>query len=83
MKSINFYPYKVQLIQELKPQEFQPGLPYGVRLRELAENDLNFFDELIMSGQTHFHLNGLPINKTVAFGQKKIQELWIRENFTL
>ena len=83
MKSINFYPYKVQLIQELKPQEFQPRLPYGVRLRELAENDLNFFDKRIMSGKTHFHLNGLSINKTVAFGQKKIQELCIRENFTL
>ena len=24
MKSLNFYPYKVQLIQELKPQDFQP-----------------------------------------------------------
>ena len=28
MKSINFYPYKVQLIQELKPQNFLPRLQY-------------------------------------------------------
>ena len=30
MKSLNFYPYKVQLIQELKPQDFQPRLQYAV-----------------------------------------------------
>ena len=42
MKSLNFYPYKVQLIQELKPQDFQPRLQYAVRLRELAEKEPNF-----------------------------------------
>ena len=43
MKSLNFYPYKVQLIQELKAQNFQPRLQYAVRLREIAENEPNFF----------------------------------------
>ena len=42
IKSLNFYPYKVQLIQELKPQDFQPRLQYAVRLRELAKNETNF-----------------------------------------
>ena len=58
MKSLNFYPYKAQLIQELKPQDFQPRLQYALRLRELAENEPNFFDKLIMSDEAHFHLNG-------------------------
>ena len=58
MKSLNFYPYKVQLIQELKPQDFQPKLQYAVRLQELAKNEPKFFDKLIMSDEAHFHLNG-------------------------
>ena len=72
MKSLNFYPCKVQLIQELKPQDFQPRLQYAVRLRELAENDLNFFDKLIMSNETHFHLNG--------FVNKQNCRFWAKEN---
>ena len=62
MKSLNFYPYKVQLIQEWKPQDFQPKLQNAIRLRELAENAPNFFDKLIMSDEAHFPLNGF-VNK--------------------
>ena len=58
MKSLDFYPYKVQLIQELKPQDFQPRLQYAVQLRKLAENEPNFFDKLIMSDEAHFNRNG-------------------------
>ena len=72
MKSLNFYPYKLQLIQELKPQDYQPRLQCAVRLRELAENEPNFFDKLIMSDEAHFHLNG--------FVNKQNCRFWAKEN---
>ena len=72
MKSLNFYPYTVLFIQELKPHDFQPRLQYAVRLRELAENEPNFFDKLLMSDETHFHLNG--------FVNKQNCRFWAKEN---
>ena len=71
LKSLNFYPYKVQLILELKPQDFQPRLQYAVRLRELAKNESNFFDILIMSDEAHFHLNGFVNKQNCRFWAKK------------
>ena len=58
LKSLNFCPYKLQLILKLKTHDFQPRLQYAVRLRKLAENEPNFFDKLFMSDEAHFHLNG-------------------------
>ena len=72
MKSLNFYPYKVQLIQELTPQDFQPRLQYAVKLQELAKNEPNFFDKLIMSDEAQFHLNG--------FVKKQNCRFWAKEN---
>ncbi|KAK3892905.1 hypothetical protein Pcinc_003271 [Petrolisthes cinctipes] len=62
LRNLNLFPYKVQLVQQLKPKDYQQRLQYAVRIQELARNDRNFTQNLMMTDEAHFHLNGF-INK--------------------
>jgi len=61
-KNLHMFPYKVQLVQELKPGDSQQRIIYAVRLQELAREHNEFIHYLIMSDEAHFHLNGF-VNK--------------------
>jgi hypothetical protein len=61
-KDLQLYPYKVQLVQELKPADLRQRLNFAVKFQELARNEINFIENLIMSDEAHFHLNGF-VNK--------------------
>ncbi|CAK9826872.1 hypothetical protein ANTRET_LOCUS4642 [Anthophora retusa] len=56
-EDLMMFPYKVQLVQELKPTDYEQRLVYAVRLQEVT-SDNNFIHRLIMSDEAHFHLNG-------------------------
>ena len=56
------YPYKVQLVQALKPIDYQQRLNYAIRIQEMTREDNNFIHNLIMRDVAHFHLNG-SVNK--------------------
>lgn len=62
LHGLKLFPYKVQLVQELKPADLQPRIQYALRMQELVQNDHNFLQKLIMSDEAHFHLNGF-VNK--------------------
>lgn len=59
---LNLFPYKIQLVQQLKPPDFVQRLQYAVRFQDIARGDPEFIHKLIMSDEAHFHLNGF-INK--------------------
>ena len=56
------FPHKIQLVQELQPNDPEKRLEYAIQLQDLANGDPNFLKNLIMSDEVHFHLNGF-INK--------------------
>lgn len=54
---LNFHPYKIVMVQELRERDFQSRVLTCQRLLHLAtENDL--LNVLIMSDEAHFHLSG-------------------------
>ena len=56
------FPYKIQLVQELQPNDLEKRLEYVMQFQDLANGDPNFLKNLIMSDEAYFHLNGF-INK--------------------
>jgi hypothetical protein len=61
-KDLKMFPYKIQLVQKLKPTDHPQRLNYAIRIQELARENNEFIHELIMSDEAHFHLNGF-VNK--------------------
>lgn len=59
---LHLFPYKMQLVHELKPNDAQERIQYSRRFQELCLENNEFIHKLIMSDEAHFHLNG-HVNK--------------------
>lgn len=51
------FPYKTQLVQELKPVAHEQRRNYTIRIKELARKNNEFINQLIISDEAHFQLN--------------------------
>lgn len=69
---LKLFPYKLQLVQRVSPADAQARLRYAVRFQNLAREQQDFLQNLIMSDEAHFHLNGV-VNKQNC-------RIWAREN---
>ena len=69
---MNMFPYKIQLVQQLLPQDYEKRLEYAMRFQDLVNGDPGSLQKLIMSEETHFHLNG--------FVSKQNCRIWGTEN---
>nr|CAH7718998.1 unnamed protein product [Callosobruchus chinensis] len=58
LRHLRYFPYKVQLVQQLQPQDDAQRLNFASRFKQLARDKRDFVDRLIMSAEAHFHLNG-------------------------
>ena len=67
LHSLQLFPYKVQMVQELKPADYEARLQCAIRLQELAQNEPNFIQKLLMSDEAHFHLNGFINTQNYRF----------------
>lgn len=68
---LKMYPYKVQIVQQILPQDPQQRLQYAIRFTQLAtQND--FLNNLLMTDEAHFHLSG--------YVNKQNCRLWGTEN---
>ena len=61
-KDLSLYPYKIQLTQELKPQDHARRRTFADWVLERQEIDPNFCDKVIFSDEAHFLLSG-SVNK--------------------
>lgn len=61
-RDLKMFPYKIQMVQQLLPQDHQARLQYAIRFSQIARENDNFLNNLIMSDEAHFHLNGY-VNK--------------------
>ncbi|XP_023311192.1 uncharacterized protein LOC111692289 [Anoplophora glabripennis] len=72
LHTIRMFPYKIQLVQELKPTDYQQRLDYAIYFRQKAEENHDFIHNLIMSDEAHFQLNG--------FVNRQNCRIWATEN---
>jgi len=73
-KDLRLRPYKIQLVQQPKPHDYPLRFRFAERAQERLVEDDHFYRKIVFSDEAHFHLCGLLISKTVAFGVKKIHK---------
>ncbi|CAK9801727.1 Transposable element Tc3 transposase [Anthophora quadrimaculata] len=61
-KDLGMHPYKIQLTQELKPQDHQARRTFTDWALQQLQTDPNFGEKVIFSDEAHFWLNGF-VNK--------------------
>ena len=61
-KDLKFQPYKIQVVQQLKPQDQASQLHFTMKFGAILQENDNVLNNLFMSEEAHFHLNG-TINK--------------------
>ncbi|PSN41601.1 hypothetical protein C0J52_17604, partial [Blattella germanica] len=59
---LKFHPYKLQIVQELKENDYQLRLGFCQEMITKINNDDEFLNKLWMSDEAHFHLTGY-VNK--------------------
>lgn len=55
---LSLFPYKVQTCQQLKAEDKPRRLQYATNMQNLMVNEPDFWNELIMTDEAHFKLNG-------------------------
>lgn len=58
LKLHHFHPYKVHLVQELNPEDFDRRQEFCGKMHECIEEDANFRHNIVFSDEATFHLNG-------------------------
>ena len=61
-KELHLFPYKVQLTQQLLPQDHLCRQEYAEKMLQLVNANHDFHEKILMSDEAHFHLNGY-VNK--------------------
>lgn len=61
-KDLGLHPYKIQLVQELKPLDHHKRRLFADFALEQLENDEHFYRKILFSDEAHFWLNGY-VNK--------------------
>jgi len=57
-KELGMKPYKVQLVQELKPNDHQVHFGFAQWAQQRLLEDDHFYQKIIFSDEAHFHLDG-------------------------
>lgn len=60
LHELNFHPYKIAVVQMLKPQDIMRRILFCNTMKEILDKDPDI--HLFMSDEAHFHLNGV-VNK--------------------
>jgi len=61
-KDLGMKPYKVQLVQELKPHDYPMRFRFAQWAEQRLVEDEHFYRKIIFSDEAHFHLDGY-VNK--------------------
>lgn len=72
LATLALFPYKIQIVQKIRPTDYQKRLDFAMSLQQKVEEDPDFIHKLIMSDEAHFTLNG--------FVNKQNSRIWAKEN---
>ena len=64
---LGMFPYKIQMRQELLPQDPVQRLQYAYRFVQLSRDNVNFLSNVLMTDEAHFHLNGYVNKQNLRF----------------
>lgn len=64
---LGMHPYKIQVVQQLKPGDYEQRMAYSTWIQEKAKKNRKFLDQLIMSDESHFYLNGVVNRQNTRF----------------
>ncbi|GFT11494.1 uncharacterized protein TNCV_2523131 [Trichonephila clavipes] len=70
---LRFYPYKLQLVQELLPHDFRTRHLFSLQFLACLEVDPEWPWNILWTDEAHFHLDGSVILTTVVFGNQTIR----------
>ena len=62
LHNLHIYPYKIQLVHELKSNDAQRLIQYSRRFQEFCHENNEFIHKLVVSDEAQFHHNG-HVNK--------------------
>jgi hypothetical protein len=71
---LELFPYKIQMVQQLKPEDYPRRLEYGKMMKNLERSEDDFWNKIIMSDEAHFDLNGNVNKQTCRFWADKNPE---------
>lgn len=74
-KDLQLFPYKIQLTQQILPQDHLRRRTYANRIISFIMNEPDFHKNLLMSDEAHFHLQG-HVNKQNS-------RFWAKENLQI
>ena len=63
---LQFVPFKIELVQELKPVDYSNQIAYVVQIQELTRQEADFIHN-IMGNKAHFYLNGFVNKQNMQF----------------
>ena len=69
---LKMFPYKIQMVQKLNPEDYPRRLQYGKMMQNLERCEDDLWNKIIMSDEAHFDLNGNVNKQTCRF--------WATEN---
>ncbi|PNF38720.1 hypothetical protein B7P43_G14368 [Cryptotermes secundus] len=72
LHELKFHPYKLQLVQELKPNDHLLRRQFCEAIMNKTDENPDFIENLWMSDEAHFHLNG--------YVNKQNCRYWAQEN---
>lgn len=61
-KRLKLQAYNLQVLQELKPDDFEERLNFAVKMLNKINVNQSFLDDVIFSDEATFHMNG-PVNR--------------------
>lgn len=81
LKKEKYFPYKVQLVQELSEDDFDRRMDFCERLMDICNNDRNFIQNLIFSDEATFYLNGMVNRHNCRYWSTE-NPRWVEEAHT-
>ena len=82
-RDIGLKAYKIQLVQELKPNDHRLRRTFGEWAEGIIAADNEFPNKILFSDEAHFWLNGYVSKQISDFGVKKILKHMSRSHFIL
>jgi hypothetical protein len=66
-KVLHMFPYKISVLQELKPGDAEKRVKFAEWMLELVNSDASVLDYTFFSDEAHFHLSGYVNNQNYRF----------------
>lgn len=79
LKENKYHPFKIQLVQGLKPTDFERRLEFIACIQVILHESPNIFSQILWSDESRFHNNGV-VNRHNSHYWSQENPHWVRES---